>query len=616
MSRLNIKIQPLLVSILLATSAVGQGTSDSSMFKPGNGGLQPKEYEQGLSNISVSGYYRFFGNYSQMSEQYPEMGSVANRVFIGDDSNLPQLSMNIGVSPSRNTSVSTDLYLWTPLTGSEQDYVEGLLLGVNLNGSHSTKYGTFSVRTGGIHWNRLSPMTFSANTGYNRYSLFERNPWDPNTKRTFDRYETFYENGALTQDTRWGQQAFKGFILDGVDLPKDFSFAFMQGKSQLNGGFNLLPNQLTAGRIAKNFGKNFVSLNGIRNMTYSDSLATELVGFNLITTEFKFDIARGVTLYGEVGAGNYFSPTYDRPFGEAIDVKVNFSKEAYIVPLEIRYFRISPKVINNNGSFWNSSIQEYSPENQTVAGGQPLLFPFASSVTTIGQLTNNRQGIILNTDLQYKNNKLTFGYSFASELEAISDRITYGHPANNLALSRFWRWAFPSGVGPYGNISKIYRGVYETMNITDDVTAKGFNSIEVSYKTNFEVFHRKLMFFYLGGFHTVHRSKLPLPKFDKSSYLQSYNHQAEFYYPLTSKIVLCNYVGYDRIYGGTNTELDATTLKPKDQEGFSYAVGLDIQLARNTGLYLRQRWFKYQDHSFQLDRYRGMESTVELKIFF
>jgi hypothetical protein len=154
------------------------------------------------------------------------------------------------------------------------------------------------------------------------------------------------------------------------------------------------------------------------------------------------------------------------------------------------------------------------------------------------------------------------------------------------------------------------------MNITDSVSAKGFNSIEVSYKTYFKVFNRKVMLFYLGGFHTVQRDFSVLPKFSKESYLQSYNHQLEFYYELAPRISLSNYLGYDRIYGGDNTEVDVVTQAPKNQQGISYAIGLDLQLSKNVGLYLRQRWMTYQDFSFELDQYKGSETTVELKIFF
>jgi hypothetical protein len=198
----------------------------------------------------------------------------------------------------------------------------------------------------------------------------------------------------------------------------------------------------------------------------------------------------------------------------------------------------------------------------------------------------------------------------------LSDKITYGHVANNLALSRFWRWAFPAGVGPYGNLSKIYRGVYETLEITDSISAKGFNAIEISYKTEFKLFGRELLVFYLGGLHSVQRDFSALPKYSQKAYLQSYNNQLEFYYLLFPKVILSNYFGYDRIIANENTVLDAVSGKAKNQRGYSYAVGLDIQLAKNTGLYVRQRWMNYQDYNFSLDQYKGMETTVELKIFF
>ena len=39
-------------------------------------------------------------------------------------------------------------------------------------------------------------------------------------------------------------------------------------------------------------------------------------------------------------------------------------------------------------------------------------------------------------------------------------------------------------------------------------------------------------------------------------------------------------------------------------------------MSRNTGLYIRHRWINYRDYSFELDQYKGKETTVELKIFF
>lgn len=582
-------------------------------------GMFPKLMEQGLNKLSVSGYYRFMGTYTAMDEQYSEFGDIRKRLFLGDDSNIPQLSINLSARPSNKTSFSTDFFLWTPLTGSDADYAKGLNLGVNLNGTHSTKYGTFSVRMGGIHWYTLSPFTFATNTGYNRISLFERNPWDPNTKHSMDRYSQFFEEGLLNQDTRWGQQAFQGFILEGMRLPQDFSFAFMHGKSQFNGGSLPTPNTMTAGKIKKDFKKGFVSANGITSVRYSDSLAMETIGFNLLTSEFEWRF-RDVKLKGEAGAGTYFSPTYTVQWGEAIDVKVELSKNLTYFPIEFRYFQISPNVINNNGVFWNTSISEYNEaitEGPVTEGSQAPIIPFASSLVSIGQMTNNRRGAILNLDMPFTKHKVTIGYSAAKEIVGLSDRITYGHAANNLALSRMWRWAFPSNVGPYGNLNKIYRGVYETVVVTDSVlSAKGFNSLEVSYKSNYKIFNRDLYIFYLGGFYSVQDDFAALPQFSQKAYLQSYSNQVEFYYNIFDKVVVSNYFGIDRIIANNRTQLDVESNLAKNQIGYSYAIGLDIQLSKNTGLYVRQRWMNYKDLNFSLDRYSGTETSVELKIYF
>lgn len=608
----------LWVFLLSFLKGFSQRTVDSPIFNPNLAGVYPKKIVSALENINVSGYYRFLGYYSDMSLQYAEMGAIKRRVFIGDDSNIPQLLMNIAGKPSSTTSFSTDVFLYTPLTGSTLDYVKGLNLGVNLFGSHKTSIGTFQVKTGGIHWYALSPMTFASNTAYNRFSLFERNPWDPNTGNLMKRYTNYFTNGTLTQDTRWGQQAFQGFIFEGLTMPNGFSFAIMHGKSQFNGGALPRPNLLSGAKIRKELKQGFVSLNAITSKTYTDSLTNVAIGYNMITTEFDLK-SKFIELSGEVGTGNYYSPTNIGKWGEAIDLKLKSTKTLLPFPVELRFVRISPRVINNNGVFWNSSIQEYNSAfsaNQ-APGSQTPMIPFASSLVTIGQLTNNRTSGILNVELNLgENHKIAIGYCASQEINGLSKQITYGHPANNLALSRFWRWNFPSGVGPYANLNKIYRGVYETVSITDVISAKGFNSLELCYKNSTILLNKRFMMLYLGGFHTVQSNFSFLPKFTRTSYLQSINQQIECYLELHPKFILSNYFGYDRIIAGKSTEKDIQTLKQKDQTGYSYAIGLDVELAKSVGLYIRQRWMNYKDANFLLDRYKGTETTVELKIFF
>jgi predicted porin len=90
----------------------------------------------------------------------------------------------------------------------------------------------------------------------------------------------------------------------------------------------------------------------------------------------------------------------------------------------------------------------------------------------------------------------------------------------------------------------------------------------------------------------------------------------EAYYHFSEKWVFTNYVGVDRIIANNATKLNTTTQRPKDQTGISFATGFDYYINKNTGLYIRQRWFTNSDKNFSLDRYKGMETTVELKIYF
>ncbi|MFM6983115.1 MAG: hypothetical protein ACKOXF_03210, partial [Chitinophagaceae bacterium] len=145
-----------------------------------------------LDNLDISGYYRFIANYRQMQTVYSHLEANKTNLFVGDDSQIPQLMLNLKGYAGSNTFFGTDLFMWTPLTGAGQvENVKGLNLGISLYGSFTTALGNFTVRTGGINWYAMSPFTFQTNKGYNRYSLFERNPWDPQTAKVESRYSDF-----------------------------------------------------------------------------------------------------------------------------------------------------------------------------------------------------------------------------------------------------------------------------------------------------------------------------------------------------------------------------------------------------------------------------------------
>ncbi len=57
-----------------------------------------------------------------------------------------------------------------------------------------------------------------------------------------DRYSKFYNQGNINQDTRWGERAFTGTVVEATQLPGDLSLKALYGKTELNGGFLTIPN--------------------------------------------------------------------------------------------------------------------------------------------------------------------------------------------------------------------------------------------------------------------------------------------------------------------------------------------------------------------------------------
>ena len=598
-------------STVSSTKSASAFSSNYHLYKP----------QAVLQSLEVSGYYRFFANYRKLNDAYPHLQGNKTNIFIGDDSQIPQLMLNLNGHASSNTEFGTDLFMWTPWRGEgEKENAKGLNLGVNLYGNFSTSLGNFEVKTGGINWYALSPFTFQTSKGNNRYSLFDRNPWDPYTRQIDSRYSEFYSLGAINQDQRWGNQAFQGFIFEGSQLPNDFSFNLMYGKTQFDGGLSPVPNSSYGGRLKKSYSKNknFIALNTFNNTSYLDSLEKASVGFNISTLEFTQFIQK-LKIYGEFGAGRKFTSTDKEHWGEALSLKISYPL-ANRFSTELHCFRISPDVFNNSSVFINSSIQE----STQLAAGQTraVLIPVSSALLPMGQLSNNRQGIELNTNLDFGPLKNSIGYANSTEIENVSSKLTYGHAFNNLALSRFWRWDFPSNVGPYNNLNKIYRAVYETVTITDVDTSglplkkKYFNTIELNSKFKTTLFDRDLFLFYLGSYNSVQNFASAFVNFSEKSLLRAYYHQIETYYTLNSKLVWCNYLGYERIIANYKTQTDVESKRPKNQKGISVATGFDITLSKGVGLYVRQRWMNYRDTSFANDKYSGYETTVELKMFF
>ena len=236
-------------------------------------------------------------------------------------------------------------------------------------------------------------------------------------------------------------------------------------------------------------------------------------------------------------------------------------------------------------------------------------------------MANNRQGLNISTDIKVKPLTITLGNSIAKEIDRIGNGISYTH-LNGLTMSRFWRWSFPSNVGPYNKKSVVYRSVFETVNITEsdndgNITYdKYFNTMEAQLKYKFNLLKKPWYVFYLGSYNSVQNKYSPITIFNETAYIRVYNHQVENYYRLSPKLMITQYLGIERIIGNYSTQVNLETQRPINQEGVGFGLGMDFMMGKNTGLYLRHRYFTFQDTSFPMDKFSGHESTLEIKVTF
>ena len=600
-----------------------------------------------IQDFNISGFYRFYAQHRMLPNPYiitQDAGLVntiqGRGILVGDDTQLPELTLNLSGKVNSKTSFGTDLVVWNQNNGNF-DYYRNLLLGVNLYGNFQTKHGNVNIRMGGIHWHKMTAFTMRSFFGFNRFSLFERNPWDPQFKEMGMRYSEYYEKGEITQDARWANQAVQGFIMDVTELPWDLSLNLVYGKTQNAGSAffdpalvandnpsvsfiqfnrNTVPNFVYAGRLIKTIDKHAISLNTFNRKTFLDELTTQPLNNHVYTIDanLKFN---NLSIESELGLAKY----HNLPSGEMFTFKLRTDKKLTKIPLQFHVFRISPNAVNQNGEFVNTSVVDLP---SAASGGAPIigangvLQQNGSAMLGISQMANNRQGLSLNGDFKIGSLRGSLAFGIAKEIENRNRELSIGYTVNGLTMARFWRWGFPSGVGPYGRKSVLFRSVFQTVTLTDlsaqgeVVNDKFFNNIEFQLKEKFKLFGRPLHAFYVGAYNSAQSFFAPITVFTEEAYIRHYSHQLEAYYSLTPEFLFNTYVGWERIIGNYSTRVNLETQRPLNQSNLGLGLGFDYMIAKNTGLYLRHRWFDFKDTSFPDDKFRGHETTLELKIFF
>jgi hypothetical protein len=531
----------------------------------------------------------------------------------------------------------------------------------------NTKAGDFVLTAGGgVNWYNMSPFTLS-NYQY-RDDMFERYPWDPD-QAAWSKYNTFYATQNIARDQRWGKTATQGFILEGKNLPKGFGFAALYGKTDNSGGFQTyntkIPKNTLAGRVDKGFKGHKLGINYFSQIGYSDGTGFNKIRQKIITTDGRLNF-KNFKIFYEVGMGEWQDGVIDkktyefrfdkktskdsiiptgRDFGwhknawknnRALNIQFDFKKEATFIPFSLQFYSIAKGVVNINSEVLNSS-NNHAIGTPANVGTQYDITTFQGVITDIGQMTNNRQGVYLKHEDTYGKLKVMVAYGASQEIQNdtanSANMISYWHQANSFARSRFTY--YQSYTGPYGRITSIYRRTYEKFTITDTLVnyKKSFNTLSLNLKYKINLFNREMIFANYNNYNSVQDKFSIAPKFNDGAFLRTFYEEAIIFYGIHPKVtILATYI-FERVLGNNRIDLaDASgneikntatgkaefssTGKTINQTDHGYGVGIDYNFSPKAGLYLRNRWFDHKDSNFTKDTFRGMESSVELKIFF
>jgi hypothetical protein len=529
----------------------------------------------------------------------------------------------------------------------------------------TTKLGDFTLTAGGgVNWYNMSPFTLS-NYQY-RDDMFERYPWDPD-QSAWTKYNTFYSTQNVARDQRWGKTATQGFILEGKNLPKGFGFAALYGKTDNSGGFQTyntkIPKNTLAGRIDKGIKGHKFGVNYFSQVGYADVTGFNKIRQKIVTTDGRVNF-ENIKIFYEVGLGEWqdgvidkkaYEFLYDKPgkdsivptgrdFGwhknafknnRAFNFQIDFKKGATVVPFSLQFYSIAKGVVNINSEVLNSG-NNHALGTPANVGTSYDITTLEGAITDIGQMTNNRQGVYVKHEDTYGKLKVMVAYGASQEIENdtanAKNAISYWHQANSFARSRFNY--YQSYTGPYGRITSIFRRTYEKFYITDSVVnyKKSFNTLSLNLKYKINLFNKEMILANYNNYNSVQDKFSFAPKFNNDAFIRTFYEEFLVMYGLHPKVtVLATYV-YERVLGNNRIDVaDANGNEIKDINGnpaysatgrtinqtdHGYGLGIDYNFAPKAGLYLRNRWFDHKDSNFTRDTFRGMESSVELKIFF
>jgi hypothetical protein len=359
---------------------------------------------------------------------------------------------------------------------------------------------------------------------------------------------------------------------------------------------------------------------------YQDSLIEQVSGhYDTVNAYLENTI-------GLPKSGKYYVNGLNNNWGHAFNFQAELDRSLTFIPLSFQFFSISKSVVNINSAVLNSANPHAladlknlntSSDNTTMQG--------ALTEITNQQMTNNRWGLRLkHEDAYIKGNlKLMAALDMQQEHENLFNTITFQHQANAFTRSRFGY--FQQYLGPYGRIVNLFRRSFEKVAITDSVVdyKKSYNSAALWLKYKFNIFNKEFIISSFSNYNSVQDKLSPIPLFTDKAFLRAYYQEFLGFYAIHPRVTLLGLFALEKNVGNKRTFLTeeggklidenttpGTKLVALNQIGHSYGLGLDYDLSNRAGLFIRHRWFDFKDVNQKLDKFKGQETSIELKIFF
>ena len=613
----------------------GGGDSSKTTFKYALIGKKPPKktlqlpffQNTRLENLNYAGSVDFVSYYRNMQTAYSDMASpMKNLEFTpysaGSQYNAnfyrqPLLNLYISGNPTSNTTFAIEYAMSHFYTGQTTDSSKKLNVQnmLQFHGNVYTSKGTFILTAGGGAMNySLSPFTM-----YNkdfREPMFEKLPWDWYTNANM-KYNDLFKNSATITTSYLTNTATQGFIVEGTDLPANLGFSAFYGRSSFTTTplrvDSAFPVEILAGKIYKgkdSTGK--IGINAYKLFGYTDRVKRIHDSREIVSTDFLYKNKK-IKFFTEIGAGSVHNPASSGAIGAALNVNFTLFNNKLQLPIYVQVYSVDKNVAALESAVLNANLSVM----QGGYGNDPRYNNgyYPSFLQEVTMMSNNRNGLILKVDKVFDNFRIELGNAVSQEKENLVNVASFGQMANAFSRSRFTPWL--QSAGPYGKVNNRFRRSFETVPITDNSSyLKTFNATDLTLKLRLKFLKRELILSNYSYAGSIGKSISPIPVFSSSSFIRTFYEEFSGYYQLKSNITLLGFYSIQQTKANDQTTLSTENGKPLSQIGTGYGFGIDYDFAANAGLFIRHRWMNHRDENFSLDKFKGTETMVELKLFF